>query len=152
MHIIKSNVLILAFIIIITGEAQGGYRTPGASWAYVIRPWPELGIRPESKEALEGWHYSVTLLINDAIDCNPEVTITNVLDAYRDGAGAIVDFPWFSRHLKVMVRGAFKRLGTYSADMAMPTLRIIKQLDVIKQVCSCFFSGRIDPSAYSLHF
>ena len=69
-----------------------------------------------------------------------------------DGKNNRVDFPRFCRHLKVMVRGAFKRLGTYSADMAMPTLRIIKQLDVIKQVCSCFFSGRIDPSAYSLHF
>ena len=30
-----------------------------------------------------------------------------------------MEFPWFRRHLKVMVRSAFKRLGTYAADIAM---------------------------------
>jgi len=31
-----------------------------------------------------------------------------------------MDFPRFCRHLQVVVRGAFKRLGTYTSDVAVP--------------------------------
>lgn len=55
-----------------------------------------------------------------------------------------VDFPQFRRHLKVMVRGALKRLGTYSADMAVATSRIIEHFDVIEQVGTCIIPRSID--------
>jgi len=85
---------IIYFLVIFSCSASilyaADYHTPGSSFAVVIRPWPDMN-STKSKEALDKWNnYSTWVMKNEeGLTLDPDVTITKVLDKYRQGAGAV---------------------------------------------------------------
>ena len=79
-----------ALILLVISSANGAdNQTPTSFIARIIRPWPGLGDRPESEDALLNWDYSVQVLKNEEINYTPEVTISSVFDVYSGYCGAI---------------------------------------------------------------
>ncbi|GAB3540518.1 hypothetical protein GCM10027343_09700 [Noviherbaspirillum agri] len=63
-----------------------------------------------------------------------------------------MDCPWYGRQTQASQRGAFKRLGTHVAQMAVASGSIVKDFDVIEHIPPGFFSAAIDLSPDALLF
>ena len=51
-----------------------------------------------------------------------------------DQVSITVDCPWSSRQTPTSSRGAFKRLGTDAAKMAMAAGSVVERLDVVENI------------------
>ncbi len=84
-------IIFLAIVFIMNVNTFGAdHQTPGSSIAKVIRPWPGLGERAQSKNAMEKWAYNTSVLKNEEINLEPTITISDVLNGvYRGWVGAV---------------------------------------------------------------